>query len=589
MPDSECLLFDGAMGTYYAQLYSTASSKCELANLTMPSAILHIHRQYIEAGCGAIRTNTFGANTVMLETGFEGVAPVIEAGWRLANEAAGGQVQVFADIGPIPGGYTEETQQEYARIADVFLGCGASRFVFETFGEVESVLTAAKYIKKRKPDAYILAQYAVTPDGFTRAGTSGLEIKQAMEGSADIDAWGFNCVSGPLYLHEYMMKLGAAKKPLSALPNAGYPLVEGNRTVYVNNPDYFASKLMEFRQRGVQILGGCCGTTPRHISSAARLLQNRATGRPTHGHSAIRPEAGPVVENRFWAKLERGGKVIAAELDPPQDTAVGRLLEGADRMKRAGADIITVADNPLARVRADSSMTASLIARRSGCEALPHIACRDRNLNAIKSLLLGLHIDGIRNILVVTGDPIALADRSEVKGVYNSNSSVLAGYVRSLNADVFSREPFTIGAALNINAANFDAELARAENKIARGVQFFLTQPAFAPEAIAALKRAKTALGAKLIAGIMPLTGYRNALFINNEVPGMSIPEATVERFMNLDKTQSEALGLQIAAETAREIEPWVDGYYVITPLNRFRMAESLIASIRREIDDKNR
>ena len=589
MRDGNSLLFDGAMGTYFAELYSTASSRCELANLTAPDAILRIHREYIAAGAQAIKTNTFGANTALLGMDMSGVAQVLSAGWRLACEAAEGRAQLFADIGPIPLEDGMDAEIEYNALADAFLCLGAERFLFETFPEYESVLKAARHIKSLRPGAFLLAQFAVTPDGFTREGISGREIMQAMEGSADIDAWGFNCVSGPLYLYEYMAGLGPFNKPVSAMPNAGYPLLEGSRTVYRNNPDYFAAKLLQFNEIGISILGGCCGTTPEHIRKAAALcLSGRAAEAP-HAHPAGAAEEPLPVGNPFWEKLRRGEKAVAAEVDPPQDAAAGPMLEGAAVLMRAGADIVTVSDNPLARVRADSSMAAALIRRRYGCAVLPHIACRDRNLNAIKSLLLGLHIEGVRNVLVVTGDPVALADRSEVKGVYNSNSGMLAGYIRSLNEGVFSREPFVIGAALNVNAPNFDAELARAENKIARGVQFFMTQPLFSPEAADALRRAKDALDARILAGILPLCGYANAQFINNEVPGMTIPGAVMERFRGLGRIDAERLGLDLAGQTAREILTLVDGFYVITPLNRFSIAGKLIKTLRSMIDDQNR
>lgn len=585
----EPLLFDGAMGTYYAELCDTASARCELANLHNPAMVLRIHREYIEAGAGAIRTNTFGANTALLECGFTAVRQVLEAGWRLAAEAAGGSaVRVFADIGPIPGAGEGEAAQLDA-IADVFLACGANDFVFETFGAVDSVLAAAAHIKGKCPGAFVLAQFAVSPDGYTRQGVSGQEIKRVMEQTRAIDAWGFNCISGPSYLLDYMGGLSPFSKAMAAMPNAGYPALSGGRTVYSNSAAYFAGKMQGFREMGVAILGGCCGTTPRHIAAAAaRLRCGRAAPQARHG-GGHRQETAGIAENPFWHRLRQGGKVIAAEVDPPADASAARLLEGAARLVAAGADAITVADNPLARVRADSSMTASLIGRRCGCAVVPHIACRDRNLNAIKSLLIGLHIEGVRNVLVVTGDPIAQADRGEVKGVYNSNSAVLAGYVQSLNGDLFAGDPFFVGAALNVNAPNFDAELSRAERKAARGVGFFLTQPVFSAGAARALRRAKESLGARLLAGILPLASHRNALFLANEVPGMHIPESTVALFNGLDRRAGEALGLELARETVGETEPWADGHYIITPLGRYHMTEGLIRAIRRGNDDPDR
>ncbi len=589
MPDQKPLLFDGAMGTYFAELNGSASAKCEMANLDEPGVVLRIHREYIDAGAGAIRTNTFGANTAMLECGMAGVRIVIEAGWKLAQEASAGKVLVFADIGPIPGLSVEDAALEFEAIADTFLALGAQHFVFETFGEPDSVRAAARYLKSKAPGAFVLAQFAVSPDGYSRLGVPGREIKRAMEEEAAVDAWGFNCLSGPMYLLEYMTGLGPSSKPVSAMPNGGYPVLSGGRTVYSNSPEYFAGRLERFRELGVGILGGCCGTTPRHIAAVSAVLRGPAEPHAAHAQRARRQEQTAPVANPFWEKLLQGGRAIAAEADPPHDTAITRVLEGAASLARAGADAITVADNPLARVRADSSMTASLIARRCGCLVLPHIACRDRNLNAIKSLLISLHIEGVRNVLIITGDPIAQADRSEVKGVFNSNSAVMAGYVKSLNETLFAGDPFVIGAALNVNAPNLGAELIKAERKVINGVGFFLTQPLFSPESVEALRRARDVLDAKVLTGLLPVVSHRNAVFLSNEVPGMQIPDGVVERFQGLDREQGEKLGLQLALEAAGEIMPLVDGFYVITPVNRYRLAANLIRELRRKIDDSDR
>jgi len=588
MKPNEILLFDGAMGTYYAELNTTASSKCELANLTNPETILSIHRSYIDAGARAIKTNTFGTNKPLLGADEPEVENVIAAGWKIACEAAAGRAQVFADIGPVPEGPGAE--EEYVAVADAFLGLGAEKFLFETLPDFGGLLKAARHIKAARPNAFILASFAVTPDGFTRSGLYGRDIKDAMEASADIDAWGFNCVSGPLYLYDFLSTLGPFKKPVSAMPNAGYPLLEGNRTVYTNSPDYFARMLVKFREAGVTILGGCCGTSPEHIRRAAALLAGGEGVQLQLRHKQSSEKGGEAPSrNLFWEKLQRGEKAIAAEVDPPQDASAEKMLAGAERLSRAGADVITVSDNPLARVRADSSMASSLILRRCGCAVLPHIACRDRNLNAVKSLLLALHIEGVRSVLVVTGDPVAQADRGEVKGVYNSNSSMLAGFVRSLNEGVFAGEPFAIGAALNVNAPNFGTELLRAQGKVERGVRFFLTQPIFSDEALEALGKARSALDAKILAGVMPLASYNNALFVSNEVPGMRVPDALVERFRDLGKEEAERLGAETAGKTVKDALPYADGFYVVTPLGRFRVTETLIAQIRRLTDDQNR
>jgi methionine synthase I (cobalamin-dependent)/5,10-methylenetetrahydrofolate reductase len=573
------LLFDGAMGTYFAERRGVPGIKCEMANLDMPDEVRAIHCEYIAAGAMAIKTNTFAASAAVLGCPMETVLDVVRAGWRIACEAAADRALVFADIGPVPEG--DGTAEEYRRIVDAFLERGARRFLFETFAEPSRVLEAARYIKG-KADAAVVASFAVHPDGHTRAGISGAALGREMESSPDIDAWGFNCISGPYYLNEYVKTLGERAKPLSVMPNAGYPAVMDGRTVYTHNAEYFARQMAELLARGAAILGGCCGTTPEHIARTARVLERaRTPGRTAASGGTAIPAGTAPAPNRFWARLTSGKKVVAVEADPPRDIAVVPTLEGASALREAGADIVTVADSPLARARADSSMIASLVSRRCGVEAMPHLACRDRNLNAMKALLLALHIEGVRNVLVVTGDPVPAADRGEVKGVFDFNSQLLAAYIRDLNSSVFAGDPFRIGAALNINAPNLDAELRRAERKAAGGAEFFLTQPAFGPDAVAALKAARERLGGKLLAGIMPLVGHRNALFAANEIPGVRIPEGVVERFRGLKRAEAARLGAELAVETAAAALPYVDGYFIITPLGRFDVSCELTRQIR--------
>jgi homocysteine S-methyltransferase len=369
------------------------------------------------------------------------------------------------------------------------------------------------------------------------------------------------------------------------MPNAGYPALEDGRTVYRNNAQYFARQMADIRGMGVRILGGCCGTTPEHIRLTAEALRQglREHAAPRAGGKAA---AVPTVPNLFFEKLASGRKVIAAEVDPPLDVSIAPVLAGAAALRDAGADIITVADSPLARPRADGVMVSSLIARRCGVEVMPHLACRDRNLNAMKALLLSAHIEDIRNVLVVTGDPIAEADRSEVKGVFNFHSRMLAGYIRDLNGAVFAGDGMRVGAALNVNATNLESELRRAEGKVAQGVDYFLTQPIFSPQAEEAFREAAARLGKPVLAALMPLVSHRNALFVANEVPGIRVPNDVVERFRGLKRAEAEQLGIALSADTARRLMPTSAGFFVITPLGRYGVTSELIRILRRECHD---
>lgn len=583
--DRPFLLFDGAMGTYYAELTRSAASKCETANRSAPEIVARIHREYIKAGAGAIKTNTFAANTAVLGCGLDEALKVVERGWEIANEAAGGKALVFADIGPIPEG-EGDASPEYSAIIGRFLSLGARNFLFETFASPDRVLECAATIKSYAPDAFVVASFAVHPDGHTRVGVAGAEIGRLMNACDDVDAWGFNCVSGPLYLNDYLKTMERQGKPLSVMPNAGYPSLQDGRTVYLHNAEYFAEQMAGIHALGVKILGGCCGTTPAHIACTAEALRRGPRGRGAAGERGGAQLAAPRSPNLFWERLSSGKKVVAVEADPPPDAAVQPLLDGVTMLYHAGADIITMADSPLARARADSSMMSALIQRRCGVEAMPHLACRDRNLNAMKALLLGLHIEGIRNVLAVTGDPVPAADRSEVRGVFDFNSQMLAGYIRDLNLSLFPGDGLRIGAALNINAPNLDAELKRAEKKIAQGAEYFLTQPVFGERAVEAVRAASQRLGSRILAGILPIASYRNALFMNNEAPGIRIPEEIVEQFKDLRRAEAEMLGVEIALKTARALASYADGYYILTPLKRYGMVSDLVRQIRSELID---
>jgi methionine synthase I (cobalamin-dependent)/5,10-methylenetetrahydrofolate reductase len=581
-----CLLFDGAMGTYYAALNNTNVLKCELANIENPDTIAGIHAAYIAAGAEAIKTNTFAANTHALGVPFRTVEKAVRAGCRIAAHAAKKTgAFVFADFGPMPEGEAEEQIEEYRKLIDVFLDCGASAFLFETFSEYDTVLSCAAYVKERRKDSFILAQYAVSPDGYTRKGIPVQQIFHAMEQNADIDAYGLNCISGPKHIYENLKKLPLTGKPVSAMPNAGYPSVVGERTVYNFNAAYFASVLADIRSLGVKFLGGCCGTTPEHIARTRAVLGSGQAGRDPEARAARPAAFAEKAYNGFRQSLEEGRKVIAVELDPPLDTNISGMLEGSRAVREAGADIVTIADNPLARARADSALIAAKVKRECGIDTLPHIACRDRNLNALKSVVLGLHIESIRNVLAVTGDPVPEPDRSDVKAVYNFSSKMLAAYIEDLNRTAFAEDTMYIGAALNVNANRPELELKRAQEKVQNGVGFFLTQPLFSKRSVDVLKEAKSVLGAKILAGIMPLVSYRNACFVSNEVPGIEIGEETIRLFEGKTREEAEELGVAIAMQMAEEAAPYADGFYLITPLNRIEVIRKIVENIRRMVN----
>ena len=288
-----------------------------------------------------------------------------------------------------------------------------------------------------------------------------------------------------------------------------------------------------------------------------------------------------IPRNRFREKLEAGKKVVAVEVDPPVNDDGAFFLEAAARLKALGADAVTIADCPVARVRADSSILAAKLRRELDMDAIPHMTCRDRNLNAAKALLLGLSMEGVHNVLVVTGDPVPSASRDEVKAVFSFNSAMLAGYIRALGEETL-RGPFLIAGALNVNAPNFDAELRKALRKKENGVELLMTQPVFTDEAVRNLRRAKEETGLRILGGLMPPVSYRNASYMHNEISGIRLSEEILERYRDTDRETAGKLGVSLCLETAEKIAPWVDGYYLMTPFQRIDLIEEIMRGLGR-------
>jgi homocysteine S-methyltransferase len=573
------LLFDGAMGTYFADQPGREEELCEGANLDRPQQVAAIHRAYLEAGCQAVKTNTF-AVSALLARGEETLADQItQAGYQLAQEAARPYgAYVFADLGPAPQGEGIDAGALYSRQADLFLRQGATCFLLETLSTDDGVEALARHLKERCPEAFLLVSFAVGFDGLTQAGCAGADLLRRTAARKTVDAVGFNCVSGPHHLLEYIKTLPLDGITLSVMPNAGYPTVLGRRTVFQGTPEYFGEKLAQIAQAGAAIVGGCCGTTPAHIAQARAALEK---ARPVS--VSVQPKEQPPRPapegNSLWEKLEQGKRVLAVELDPPVDDAVGPFLEGVQALKAAGADAVTIADCPVGRPRADSCLLACKVKRELGVEPLPHMTCRDRNLNATKALLLGLSMEGVHNVLLVTGDPIPTGDREVVKSVFNFNSRKLAQFVGSLNQQTLTT-PFRAYGALNVNAANFDAELRRAQEKEACGVVGFLTQPVLSREGLDNLKKARAALAGKLLGGIFPVVSHKNACFLNNEVSGIRVCDEIVAMYQGKDREEGETLAVTISTQVARELTPYTDGLYLITPFRRVELMGRILKEI---------
>ena len=577
--EKRVLLFDGAMGTYFARRTNRAGAGCELSNLSAPEEILSIHREYIAAGCNAIKTNTFGANAPAYGGDEELTERVIAAGWRLAAEAAGDGCAVFADIGPISGVPPKAAARSYIHAAKAFLRQGAENFLFETQSSADGLAEAIEAIREKKPEAFIAVSFAVQPDGYTAEGAYAKDLFSRVTAA---DAVGFNCVTDAGHMAALLSMLPEDDRLWLMMPNGGTPTVAGRQVRYDGKPAYFGQKLAAMAEKGVSLLGGCCGTTPEHIAAARQALGGGMRREKVFIKTASEQTDAETSPNALLAKLKQGKRVIAVELDPPADASLGKFMAGARELQEAGVDAITVADCPIARARADAAILACKVKRELGLDVIPHMTCRDRNLNAIKALLLGLFGEGVTNILAVTGDPIPTAERDEVKSVYQFNSRKLAAYIASLGKHELPA-PFTVFGALNVNARNFSIQLDIAREKAQSGMAGFLTQPVLSKQALDNLMLARETLpGCYILGGIFPIVSHRNALFMDASVRGVSVCREIIDLYEGADREKGEEIALAVSKAIAGEISPYVDGFYLMTPFSRTGLMTRLIAEIKK-------
>ncbi|MDW7658516.1 MAG: bifunctional homocysteine S-methyltransferase/methylenetetrahydrofolate reductase [Bacillota bacterium] len=572
------ILADGAMGTYYAQSGPGDSSACEEANIDRPDLVRQIHLRYLDAGARFLRTNTFASVALAGQDEPDRLRALIRSGYELADDCAGSEVFVAADFGPAYNLEADEYLKAGLLAVETFLSCSADLFMFETFADPAELLPLCKIIKERSPRSVVIASFALSPDGLTRKGISLDQIARTMEQVRDIDIWGLNCGIGPTHLTEQAAKMDLQGKPLVFLPNSGYPRMENQRLVYGSEPEYFARVLSGIAGGRTRLLGGCCGTTPRHI---AALNQTLGEVRPIRRTERQKPAAiQTILQPRQPApladRLARNAFTVICELDPPRDRHIEPLIAAADELKAAGIHLITLADSPMARVKMDSIITSTRIQRETGLPVLPHLCCRDRNVNALRAGLLALHSEGIRQVLAITGDAIPESDRGFVKPVFNLNSIGLLQLISQMNREQFADEPLLAAAAVDPGIANPDAEFSRTLRKRDAGAALFLTQPVFDENALPLIRRMRRE-GLKVFIGLMPLVSYRNAQFLSHEVPGIRIPDSILSRFSpEQDKEGAIETGLAITRDLAEMLRPDADGFYLIAPFNR----SSLIANL---------
>jgi methionine synthase I (cobalamin-dependent)/5,10-methylenetetrahydrofolate reductase len=600
--DNRVLVCDGAMGTMlYARGIFLNRSFDEL-NITQPNLVEEVHQAYVRAGADVIETNTFGANRVKL--GAFSLADKVHdinlQGAKIARHAARDQVYVAGAIGPLgirvePWGKTgvDEAQEIFREQAAALVEGGVDLFILETFRDVNEIGAAIRAVRS-VCDLPIVAQMTTEEDGNSLDGVAPESFVPDLE-ERGADVVGLNCSVGPAAMLETLERMArVARVKLAAQPNAGKPREIEGRNLYLCSPDYMASYARRFINAGVRLVGGCCGTTPDHIRAIKTSVRSLAPGaaktaaKPAAAKAPSTPLMPPVAreqKSRMANTLARGGFVVSVELAPPRGFQTQPLIEQARNLKLHGVDLVNIPDSPRASARMSALSTAFLVEQQSGVETILHYACRNRTLIAMQSDLLGAHAMGVRNVLLVTGDPPKVGDYPDATAMPEVDSIGLANVVSSLNGGsdiggqpIGSPTAFHIGVAVNPGALNLDEELRRFAYKVQAGAEFAITQPVFDAAGLRAFLERTREHGIPILAGIMPLESARHAEFMANEVPGVHVPDAVVERMRRADADgRAVHEGLAIAREIASEIRPLVQGVQISTAPKAIGMALGLI------------
>ncbi|TLM65469.1 MAG: bifunctional homocysteine S-methyltransferase/methylenetetrahydrofolate reductase [Deltaproteobacteria bacterium] len=590
---------DGAMGTQLHQLGAPPDAVFEYLNLIDAPLVGRVHAAYAAAGAELLETNTFGANALRLGAyGLEAkVAAINRAGVRLAREAAGPARFVAGSVGPLlparGGGADPDITTRRAVFAEQMTAlaeAGIDCFLLETFPAVADLQLALGIA--RELDVPAIAQLAFTEGGFTGDGLSAEQAAQQLT-AAHPAAIGANCGAGPRELLLVLRRLAAATDlPLTAFPNSGFPERIDGRTFYLATPGYFAALGREMAEAGAALIGGCCGTGPGHVQALAEALRARRPGsrvRPV-AVTAAAPPAGPATpaERRFLAPW--GSRpLVTVELDVPKGLDVTTTVARARQLAEAGVDAFNLAENPLARIRMSNIALASRLQNETGVEAIPHITGRDRNLLGLHSALMGAHLLGIRSVLAVTGDPVAIGGEAGAGNVFDLNSVGLLKLIDALNhgrtlygAELGASAGFVAGCAFNPNVADLSGQLHKLEKKLAAGARFVQTQPLFDPQLLERMMSAVRPLGVPVLVGLMPLVSERNAEFLHNEVPGIVLPDAVRQRMRGTTGSAGVREGMAICRDLLTEGKRLgVGGYYLIPPFGKVELALELIGAIR--------
>lgn len=604
------ILGDGAMGTML-NARGVGFDQCfDALNLENPSLVAQVHREYIEAGSQIIQTNTFGANRYKLTEHNLGdkVEQINQAGVELAMEAvreSKKDILVAGDVGPLgvrlaPFGrvQAEDARQVFAEQIKGLCQAGADLLIFETMTDVREMQEAIK-AARQVCDLPVIASMTFTRDDRTVLGDSPVGVAETLH-QAGADVIGVNCSGGPAQIWRILRQMREAVPDarLSAMPNAGWPERVGGRIMYPAGPDYFNDYTVALREIGVCLIGGCCGTTPEHISSMRAALSDPDIEFVSNGMSLAREEIESQltmegVPSNLSQKLSSGEFVFSVEMDPPRGLSTHKLLAGASLLADAGADVINIADSPMARMRMSPWAVCSLIQREFGIETVLHFPTRGRNLLRVQGDLLAAHAMDIRNVFVVMGDPTEIGDYPEAMDDFDLVPSGLIHLIKCgfnvgidhAGVEIGQPTSFFVGCALDLIPQDIKREVRNLHRKIKSGADFILTQPIYQPEMAERLiieyENSHGKLMTPILGGVLPLFGHRHASFLHNEVPGIIIPDEIQRRIKDAGENAPQE-GVRIASELIEQMRAWAQGIYLMPAFNRYDLAGDIVEAAKK-------
>lgn len=594
------LIFDGAMGTVIYEKGVFLNTCYDELNLTNPDLIKSIHQDYVTAGADVILTNTFGANRIKLEK--YGLANKVReiniAGAKLAKSISE-EVYVLGSIGSnlssgeiLTPENIEQVKDSYREQISALVEAKIDGIIFETFFDIEELLLASSIAKEF--DIPVIASMTLTKEMETPKGLSIVTALKKLDKSQSVDILGLNCSIGPHAMLSAVEKvIGSISKPLVVQPNAGHPQKRDGRMIYLSTPEYFTSYCKNYINMGVMGVGGCCGTNPEHIKEMARTIK-ALTGVKKHVEiSKIEMQntnitVTPTIEKSNFAKklFSKTEKAISIEITPPRSVDLTPMLEKVQKCKDVGVDAINIPDGPRASARISPMVAGVMIEQKIGIEVILHYCCRDRNLIGMQSDILGGYAAGIKNYLVITGDPPKLGNYPQATAVFDVDAVGLTKVIHNLNhgEDIAGNEinpptSILIGVGANPCAVNLKKEIKHFYNKIDAGAEYVMTQPVFdADTLLRFIDITSKYKQIPVVAGIWPLVSLKNALFLKNEVPGVEIPDRIIER-MEKANTKEDALkiGIEIAHEIKQKIDSSVQGYQISAPFGKVDLAINII------------